>query len=107
MGDLSRFTSKWKLVAYAGLDPTVYQSGQMTGEHLRITKKGNKRLRTLVYLAVSSNIKSKKPNSIKEYYKKKRQQANPLAHKAALVACANKLLRIIYSMSKSGTNFHY
>ena len=71
MGDLSRFTSKWKLVAYAGLDPTVYQSGQMTGEHLRITKKGNKRLRTLVYLAVSSNIKSKKPNSIKEYYKKK------------------------------------
>lgn len=107
MGDLNRFSSKWKLVAYAGLDPTVYQSGQVTGEHLRITKKGNKRLRTLVYLAVSSNIKSKKTNPLKDYYNKKRQQANPLAHKAALVACANKLLRIIYSMSKSGTCFHY
>lgn len=105
IGDISRFDNHKKLVAYAGIDPKVYQSGQMTGAHLSITKKGNKHLRTLIYLAVTGTIKSKKETTIKTFYYKKRQQTNPLSHKAALVACANKLLRIIYSMSKNGTTF--
>jgi transposase len=106
IGDLNRFERSGQLVAYAGIDPRVYQSGQMTGEHLHITKKGNKHLRTLLFLAVSSNIRIKKQNIITDYYNKKRQQANPLAYKAALIACANKLLRIIFGMYKSGMNFH-
>ena len=105
LGDLSRFDNKRQLVAYAGIDPIVYQSGKMTGEHLRITKKGNKQLRTLLYLAVSSNIRCRKPNSILDFYNKKRQQDKPLAYKTALIACANKLLRIIYSMHMSGELF--
>ena len=105
LGDLSRFDNKRQLVAYAGIDPRVYQSGQMTGDHLNITKKGNKHLRTLLYLAVSGNIRSTKDNSISEFYYKKRQQTNPLSHKAALIACANKLLRIIFSMNLNGSNF--
>ncbi len=106
LGDIDRFERSEQLVAYAGIDPTVYQSGQLTGEHLHITKKGNKYLRTLLFLAVSSNIRLGKPNSIRDYYNKKRQQANPLAYKTALIACANKLLRIIYGMYLSGMNFH-
>jgi transposase len=106
LGDLDRFDKSEQLVAYAGVDPRVYQSGQMTGEHLHITKKGNKHLRTLLFLAVSSNVRIGKPNIIQDFYDKKRQQANPLAYKAALIACANKLLRIIYGMYKSGNNFH-
>jgi len=106
LGDLDRFDKSEQLVAYAGIDPRVYQSGQMTGEHLHITKKGNKRLRTLLFLAVSSNVRIGKANSILDFYNKKRQQANPLAYKAALIACANKLLRIIFGMHKSGRNFH-
>lgn len=106
LGDLDRFERSEQLVAYAGIDPKVYQSGQMTGEHLHITKKGNKHLRTLLFLAVSSHIRIKKQSTITDFYNKKRQQANPLAHKAALIACANKLLRIIFGMHKSGLNFH-
>lgn len=105
IGDVSRFDNHKKLVAYAGIDPKVYQSGQVTGAHLSITKKGNKHLRTLLYLAVSCSLKSKKETSIKIFYYKKRQQTNPLSHKAALIACANKLLRIIYGMAKNGNPF--
>lgn len=106
LGDLDRFERSEQLVAYAGIDPRVFQSGQITGEHLHITKKGNKHLRTLLFLAVSSNIRIGKSNSILDFYNKKRQQANPLAYKAALIACANKLLRIIFGMNQSGMNFH-
>lgn len=106
LGDLNRFERSEQLVAYAGIDPRVCQSGQMTGEHLHITKKGNKHLRTLLFLAVTSNIRTNKQNTITDFYNKKRQQANPLAYKAALIACANKLLRIIFGMHKSGMNFH-
>lgn len=106
LGDLDRFERSEQLVAYAGVDPRVYQSGQMTGEHLHITKKGNKNLRTLLYLAVASNIRVKKANVIFDFYNKKRQQTNPLVYKAAIIACTNKLLRIIFSMYRSGKNFH-
>lgn len=106
LGDLDRFERSEQLVAYAGIDPRVYQSGQITGEHLHITKKGNKHLRILLFLAVSSNVRIGKTNPILEFYNKKRQQTNPLVYKAALIACANKLLRIIYGMYKSGKNFN-
>lgn len=105
MGDLNRFASKRQLVAYAGIDPIVYQSGKRTGEHLSITKKGNKTLRTLLYLAVTSNIRIGKTNPILAFYNKKRQQATPMAYRAAVIACANKLLRTIYSMHSSGKRF--
>jgi transposase len=107
LGDLNRFSSSKKLVAYAGIDPIVYQSGKQTGEHLSITKKGNKQLRTLLYLAVASNIRSCKTNSILDFYNKKRQQATPLVYRAAVIACANKLLRIIYSMYRSEEDFKF
>ncbi|MBM7453714.1 transposase [Acholeplasma morum] len=106
LGNLDRFERSEQLVAYAGIDPRVYQSGQMTGEHLHITKKGNKHLRTLLFLAMSSNVRIGKTNIILNFYNKKRQQTNPLVYKAALIACANKLLRIIFGMYKSGKNFH-
>lgn len=105
LGDLSRFDNSKQLVAYAGIDPRVYQSGIISGEHLSITKKGNKHLRTLLYLSIQGLIKSRSENIITNFYNKKRQQTNPLSYKAALIACANKLLRIIFSMDRNGTMF--
>lgn len=106
MGDIKNFSSADKLVAYAGLDPVVYQSGKQTGEHLKITKKGNKRLRTALYLACQVACQKKmKENKIKSFYNKKKQQDHPLSTKAAYVACANKLLRIIHSLCKNGCLF--
>lgn len=101
IGDLSRFPRAKSLVAYAGIDPNVYQSGENDGLHLRITKKGNKELRCLLYLAIQNTIQGN--NVIADYYHKK--IATALPSKVAKVACMNKLLRIIYSMCKNGVIF--
>lgn len=107
IGDIKSFSSADKLVAYAGIDPRVYQSGKNTGEHMSITKKGNKRLRTALYLACQVACQKKmKQNRIKDFYNKKKQQDRPLSTKAAYIACSNKLLRIIYSICKNGCLFY-
>lgn len=103
IGDIRRFSNKKKLISYAGIDPHINQSGDIDGLHLSISKKGNKRLRCLLYLAVSCNLRLKKENDpIQQFYKKKKQQSVPLKPKAARVACTNKLLRIIYGMCNNG-----
>ena len=73
----------------------------MSGEHLRITKKGNKELRCLLYLACGITIQT--DNKIHDYYNKK--IADGLCRKSARIACMNKLLRVIYSMCKNGCEF--
>lgn len=108
LGDMTRFKKKNELVAFAGLDPRISESGQNDGDHMHITKKGNKRLRCLLYLAVTCSIRLKRAdNSIKDFYIKKKQQSNPMCSKAAKTACASKLVRIIYSMCKTGELYQY
>ena len=108
LGDMTRFKKKNELVAFAGLDPRINESGQNDGDHMHITKKGNKRLRCLLYLAVTCSIRLKRDdNSIKDFYIKKKQQSNPMCSKAAKTACASKLVRIIYSMCKTGELYQY
>ena len=104
IGDMSRFKKYTQLIAYIGIDPRINESGQDDGKHLHITKKGNKRLRCLLYLAVTCSIRLKRDdNKIRDYYIKKMQQSNPMSSKAAKIACANKLVQIIYNMCKNGT----
>ena len=108
LGDMTRFKKKNELVAFAGLDSRISESGKNDGNHMHITKKGNKRLRCLLYLAVTCSIRLKRDdNSIKDFYIKKKQQSNPMCSKAAKTACASKLVRIIYSMCKTGELYQY
>ena len=107
LGDIRRFKGKNQIVSYAGLDPMIRQSGNVNGTHLSISKKGNKRLRCLLYLAVSCNLRLKKEDIIYNYYQKKRQQVTPLCAKAARIACAHKLLIIIYGICKTDTYYNY
>lgn len=103
IGDINRFNNSSQLVAYAGIDSSIYQSGQISGLHLKISKKGNKKLRSLLYLAVSCMIKTSRNTVIVDFYKKKK--ASGMKPKAALVASMNKTLRIIYSLCKNGCLF--
>ena len=108
LGNMTRFKKKNELVAFAGLDPRISESGKNDGDHMHITKKGNKRLRCLLYLAVTCSIRLKRDdNSVKDFYIKKKQQSNPMCSKAAKTACASKLVRIIYSMCKTGELYQY
>lgn len=103
IGDIERFNNASQLIAYAGIDPAIYQSGQILGLHLKISKKGNKKLRSLLYLAVSCMIKTNRESVIVDFYKRKK--ASGMKPKAALVASMNKLVRIIYSLCKNGCLF--
>ena len=103
IGDVNRFNCASQLVAYVGIDPQIYQSGQISGLHLKISKKGNKKLRCLLYLALTCMIKTSRNTVIVDFYKKKK--ADGLASKSALVASMNKLVRIIYSLCKNGCLF--
>ncbi len=93
IGDIEEFKSREALVAYAGLDPHIYQSGDQDGKHLKISKKGNKYLRCLLFLAVGCSIRGAKDNPVNRFYQKKKQQSNPLNSKAAKTACTAKLLK--------------
>lgn len=107
LGDVNRFENINKLTSYVGIDPMIRQSGKNNGDHLSISKKGNKRLRCLLYLAVSSNIRQKKNDRLFKFYQKKRQQSVPLKPKVAKVAMMRKLLSIIYGMNKTGEMYIY
>lgn len=107
IGDISRFDSVNKFTSYAGIDPMIRQSGKHDGIHLSISKKGNKYLRCLLYLAVGCNIRQKKNDPINNFYQRKRQQSVPLKPKVAKIAACRKLLTIIYGMSKTGELYIY
>lgn len=107
LGDMKKYTSKNQIVSYAGLDPMIRQSGKYDGDHLSISKKGNKRLRCILYLAVVCNLRKAKNDHIHNFYQKKRQQTNPLKSKAAKIACAHKLLVIIYGLCKTQNSYEF
>ena len=103
IGEPSRFSCRNGLVAYAGLDPTILQSGRNDGLHYSITRKGNAFLRKYLYLAVENMAMHKASNAITEFYSKKKSSG--LCHKAAATAACRKLLVCIWGMLRSGSLF--
>ncbi len=65
IGEIDRFNHPKKLVAFAGIDPSVFESGTFKGTLNRITKRGSSRLRHALYMAVKC--------AIRDCRKKKRQ----------------------------------
>lgn len=101
IGEIDRFNDPKKLVAFAGVDPSVFESGKFTATKNRITKRGSSRLRHALYMAVQCAIrdcrKSKTTDEIiprnkklRVFYDKKREKGKPF--KVAVIACVNKLL---------------
>ena len=103
IGDPSRFACRNGIVAYAGLDPTILQSGKNDGLHYSITRKGNAFLRKYLYLAVENMVMSKADNAITRFCSKKKSSG--LCHKAAATAACRKLLVTIWGMLRSGSCF--
>jgi transposase len=101
IGDAKQFRNAKQLVAYAGLDPGVHSSGKFTASRNRITKRGSKRLRRALYLAVKCGLRCGSVNHrLKNYYDKKKKEGKP--YKVAVIACANKLLHHIYAILNQG-----
>lgn len=89
---INRFDSPNKLVAFAGLDPKIRQSGTWCAKSTRMSKRGNALLRyALIWTA---NNMRKHPGKMQDYYNLKRSQGK--YHYNALGHCAAKLCRYIY-----------
>jgi transposase len=94
IGDISRFPTGVKLVAYAGIDPTVRQSGQFNGTRNRMSKRGSPYLRRAIWLAAST-AKTYNP-ILRDFYEQKRAEGkHPMA---ATGAVARKLTYIIHAV---------
>ena len=104
IGDAEQFESAKQLVAYAGIDPGVHSSGKFTASQNRITKRGSKRLRRALYLAVQCGLRGGTNNKIRNYYDKKKKEGKP--YKVAVIACANKLLHHIYAILIKGQPYN-
>lgn len=90
--NISRFDSVKKLVAYAGLDPIIRQSGTFNASRTRMSKRGNRLLRYALIWA-ANNVR-KHNTDMGNYYTKKRMEGKN--HYNALGHCAVKLLRYIF-----------
>ncbi len=100
-GDISNYENHKKLIAMAGLDPAVYQSGNHEGRG-KISKRGNKHLRRVIWIMANCVIRSNQ--FFKTYYLKRRKDGLP--YKKAVMATAHKLIRIIFAMLTNRTLFN-
>lgn len=101
VGDFSQFSSPDKILAYAGLSPSTYQSGQLTNAHSHMEKRGSRYLRYALFNAtklvcqhnpIFADYLSKKTSEGKHYY-------------VAISHAAKKLVRLIYAMELSGESY--
>ena len=94
IGDINRFKSSSALVAFAGIDPTVRQSGEFSSTHNHMSKRGSPYLRHAIFLAATTCSFHNSP--LNAYYKKKRDQGKH--HLTATGAVARELTTVIYAV---------
>lgn len=96
IGDIHRFEAPEKLVAYAGIDATVYQSGDFEAAETHISKRGSPFLRLAVWQA--AGMAAIYDPQLKAYYQQKKAEGKH--HGVAIGAVARKLLARIYIILK-------
>ncbi|MBP3475237.1 MAG: IS110 family transposase [Lachnospiraceae bacterium] len=101
IGDFDRFGSPDKILAYAGLSPSTYQSGQLDGAYSHMEKRGSRYLRYALYNA-TKYVCHWDP-TFAAYLAKKRAEGKH--YNVAISHAAKKLVRVIYQLEKSGQTY--
>jgi transposase len=96
IGDVNRFESSEKIVAYAGIDPSVYETGQFKADQAHMSKRGSPYLRRALWQAAS--MAAIYDPELKSYYEAKRQEGKH--HGTAVGAVCNKLISRIFVILK-------
>ena len=100
IGDIRRFHSKKALVAFAGLDSPPNDSGQVTNNHKRMTKRGSPALRRTLFLVMGVILQNSPVDEpVYQFMDKKRAEGKP--YRVYMMASANKFLRIYYASVKA------
>ncbi len=102
IGDINRFHNPSQVLAFAGLDPSVKQSGTFNASSTRMSKRGSSLLRYALILAANNVQLNTK--TFNDYYNTKRLQGK--LHYNALGHCAGKLVRNIFYMLKRNVKFN-
>ena len=92
--NIKKFSNPSKLLAFAGLDPVVKQSGDFQASSMKISKRGSSYLRYAIYRVAFLIIYNNE--TFHNYYLDKRSQGKN--HKVALGHVCNKLVRIIFKV---------
>lgn len=101
IGDIHRFAGPKQLVAYAGLDPRVRQSGTVLRRNTKLTKRGSAELRHGLFLA--ANIARQHDPELRVYYQKKRAEGR--TYTEATVATARKVCNRVFAVLTRGTPY--
>lgn len=99
-GEIKQFETHKKVIAMAGLDPALYQSGKIDRKG-KISKRGNRHLRRVIWLMTTKVIQFNE--RFKQYYLKRIQDGLP--YKKAVLATAHKLIRVMFAMLRNKTLF--
>lgn len=100
IGNIDHFNSAIKIIAFAGLDPKMKESGNYQGK-TPISKRGSKYLRTAIWR--SAMVACRVDENFKKRYQTRRD--NGKSHRYAVTAAANKLTKIIYHVLKNNCSF--
>ena len=100
--DIKKFSNPSKLLAFAGLDPVVKQSGNFQSDSLKISKRGSTYLRYAIYRVAFLIIYNNE--TFHNYYISKRAQGK--THRVALGHICNKLVRVIFKILTDETPFN-
>lgn len=98
IGDISRFDSPDKLLAFSGVSPSTYQSGKMDNAYAHMEKRGSKYLRFALYQA--AKYVSHWDPIFAAYLEKKRSEGKH--YNVALSHVVKKLVRLIFALQTSG-----
>lgn len=101
IGDITRFSSSAKLLAFAGLDPSVRQSGNFNSTNTKISKRGSKHLRFAINYAAELIIWN--DDTFYQYYTMK--LAHGKSYLNAIGHVAHKLTRVIFKLLSTNTTF--
>ena len=102
IGDIHRFSEPKKLLAFAGLDPSVHQSGNFQAQRTKMSKRGSRVLRYALINAAHNVVNNNA--TFKAYYDAKRAEGR--THYNALGHCAGKLVRVIWKMLTDEVEFN-
>jgi len=101
IGDISKFSNSDKLFKFSGLALRVYESGKYKAQNTKPSKMGSKYLRYALFLA--SNIIWQHDEVFNKYYYKKHNEGKH--YYVILGHIEKKLLRVVYSLLKSGESY--
>ncbi|MEA3238249.1 MAG: IS110 family transposase [Candidatus Bipolaricaulota bacterium] len=100
-GSVRKFSQAKQMVAFAGIDPKLRNSGQHQG-HVHISKRGSRYLRRALYLACQVVVRND------DYFHSiyQRHRDNGKSHKEAIIAVMNRFIHVLYAMWRDNRPYY-